>query len=88
MFLSNKEKEVRYQAVRQEMAEQGLDAAIMRGSSAVRGDGASFRFLTDFPNVNIPLVLVFFKNDGQEPILLAESRFQISGRQGQAILLD
>ena len=76
MFLSNKEKEVRYQAVRQEMAEQGLDAAIMRGSSAVRGDGASFRFLTDFPNVNIPLVLVFFKNDGQEPILLAESRFQ------------
>jgi Xaa-Pro dipeptidase len=58
------------------MAEQGIDALIARGSSAVRGDGAAFRFLTDFPNINIPLVLLFFKDAGQEPILLVESRFQ------------
>ena len=76
MFLSNKEKEVRYQAVRQEMANHGLDAIIVRGSSAIRGDGASFRFLTDFPNINIPLVLFFFRNEGEKPILLVESRFQ------------
>lgn len=76
MFLSNKEKNVRYRVVRQEMAAHGLEAVMMRGSSAVRGDGASFRFLADFPNINIPLVLIVFKNEDQNPILLAESRFQ------------
>ncbi|MBI2987857.1 MAG: aminopeptidase P family protein [Deltaproteobacteria bacterium] len=76
MFLSQKEKGTRYQAVRQEMARHGLDAIIMRGSSAIRGDGASFRFLTDFSNINIPLVLIFFKDEEQKPILLVESRFQ------------
>jgi hypothetical protein len=62
MFLSSKEKETRFAQVRREMAKQGIDALIARGSSAVRGDGAAFRFLTDFPNVNIPLVLVFFRD--------------------------
>ncbi len=76
MFLSNKEKESRYRAVRQRMADQGLDALIVRGSSAIRGDGASFRFLTDFPNINIPLVLFFFRNEEEKPIMLVESRFQ------------
>ena len=84
MFLSNKEKEARYQAVRQQMADQGLDALIVRGSSAVRGDGASFRFLTDFPNINIPLVLVFFRNEGEKPILLVESRFQAMRAEKQS----
>ncbi len=76
MFLSLNEKEARFQAVRQKMAEQNLDALVARGSSAVRGDGAAFRFLTNFPNINIPLVLIFFKNEKEKPILLVESRFQ------------
>ncbi len=58
------------------MADQNLDALIVRGSSAVRGDGAAFRFLTDFPNINIPLVLIFFRNEEKQPIMLVESRFQ------------
>lgn len=61
---------------RQGMAEEGIDAVIVRGSSVVRGDGASFRFLTDFPNINIPLVLIFFRDQDRDPILLVESRFQ------------
>lgn len=76
MFLSPKEKEARYRAVRREMARQDLDALIVRGSSAIRGDGAAFRFLADFPNVNIPLVLFFFRNEGEQSVLLVESRFQ------------
>jgi len=76
MFLSSKERESRFKAVRRRMAEQGIDALIARGSSAVRGDGAAFRFLTDFPNINIPLVLIFFRAAAEPPILLVESRFQ------------
>lgn len=76
MFLSDKEKESRFRIVRRQMAEQGIDALIVRGSSAVRGDGAAFRFLTDFPNINIPLVLIFFRQEDKPPILLVESRFQ------------
>lgn len=76
MFLSLNEKESRFRAVRRQMEEQGIDALIARGSSAVRGDGAAFRYLTDFPNINIPLVLVFFRDPDQTPILLVESRFQ------------
>ena len=76
MFLSVQVKESRYRAVRRRMAEQGLDALIARGSSAVRGDGAAFRFLTDFPNINIPLVLVFFRDEDKPPVILVESRFQ------------
>jgi Xaa-Pro aminopeptidase len=76
MFLSPKEKESRFKAARQEMAQKGIDVLIARGSSAVRGDGAAFRFLTDFPNINIPLVLVFFRDPAIPSILLVESRFQ------------
>jgi len=76
MFLSTREKEARYRSVRQHMAAQGLDALVARGSSAVRGDGAAFRFLTDFPNINIPLVLFFFRNEEEPSIMLVESRFQ------------
>ena len=64
MFLSPKERESRFRAVRRQMAEQGIDALIARGSSAVRGDGAAFRYLADFPNINIPLVLIFFRDAG------------------------
>ncbi|MGH7772671.1 MAG: M24 family metallopeptidase [Candidatus Binatia bacterium] len=84
MFLSNKEKGARYQAVRSRMAEQNIDALIARGSSAIRGDGAAFRFLTDFPNINIPLVLVFFRNEKEKPILLVESRFQAMRAEKQS----
>lgn len=76
MFLSLRTKECRFKAVRQQMTEQGIDVLIARGSSAVRGDGAAFRFLTDFPNINIPLVLIFFREARQPPVLLVESRFQ------------
>lgn len=76
MFLPPKEKELRFKAVRREMAKHDIDALIARGSSAVRGDGAAFRFLTDFPNINIPLVLIFFRDKAVAPILLVESRFQ------------
>ena len=76
MFLSAREKEARFKAVRGEMAQQVIDALIARGSSAVRGDGAAFRFLTDFPNINIPLVLIFFRDQEKPPVLLVESRFQ------------
>lgn len=76
MYLSHKEQEARYRAVRQRMTDQGLDALIVRGSSAIRGDGAAFRFLTDFPNINIPLVLIFFRKEEKQPIMLVESRFQ------------
>jgi len=76
MFLSDRIKEGRYRTVRQEMAEKGLDALVARGSSAVRGDGAAFRYLTDFPNINIPLVLIFFRDEKQPPVMLVESRFQ------------
>ena len=76
MFLSLKAKESRFTAVRKQMAEQGIDVLLARGSSAVRGDGAAFRFLTDFPNINIPLVLIFFRQPDEPPILLVESRFQ------------
>ena len=76
MFLSLKTKESRFQALRKAMAEQGIDLVIARGSSAVRGDGAAFRFLTDFPNINIPLVLIFFREPDRPPVLLVESRFQ------------
>ncbi|MGE5819325.1 MAG: aminopeptidase P family N-terminal domain-containing protein, partial [Deltaproteobacteria bacterium] len=58
------------------MTEQGIDVLIARGSSAVRGDGAAFRFLTDFPNINIPLVLIFFREPDRAPVLFVESRFQ------------
>jgi len=84
MFLSVSEKESRYRSVRGQMTEQKLDALIARGSSAVRGDGAAFRFLTNFPNINIPLVLVFFKNEREEPILLVESRFQAMRAEKQS----
>lgn len=76
MLLPPKEKEARFKAVRREMEKQGIDVLIARGSSAVRGDGAAFRFLTDFPNINIPLVLIFFRDRGTAPVLLVESRFQ------------
>ncbi|HZD41416.1 MAG TPA: M24 family metallopeptidase, partial [Terriglobales bacterium] len=76
MFLSPREKESRFKAVRLAMAQKGIDILIVRGSSAVRGDGAAFRFLTDFPNINIPLVLVFFKDKADPSVLLVESRFQ------------
>ncbi|MBI4525997.1 MAG: aminopeptidase P family protein [Deltaproteobacteria bacterium] len=76
MFLSQKEKEARYQSVRERMGAENLDAVIARGSSAIRGDGAAFRFLTDFPNINIPLVLVFFRDGREKPVMLVESRFQ------------
>lgn len=76
MFLSLRTKESRFSAVRKQMADQGIDAVIARGSSAVRGDGAAFRFLTDFPNINIPLVLIFFREPNTPPVLLVESRFQ------------
>ncbi len=76
MFLSDNVKEQRHRAVRRQMAEQGIDALVARGSSAVRGDGAAFRFLTDFPNINIPLVLVFFRDENISPVMLVESRFQ------------
>ena len=76
MFLSLKAKESRFKATRKQMAEQGLDVLIARGSSAVRGDGAAFRFLTDFPNINIPLVVIFFRKPDKPPVLLVESRFQ------------
>jgi Xaa-Pro aminopeptidase len=76
MFRSDKVKVTRYRAVREQMAAQGLDVLIARGSSAVRGDGAAFRFLTDFPNINIPLVLVFFRDEDKPPLMLVESRFQ------------
>jgi len=76
VFLSDQSKQVRFQSVRQKMAEENLDALILRGSSAVRGEGAAFRFLTDFPNINIPLVLIFFRDSRQKSILLVESRFQ------------
>jgi Xaa-Pro aminopeptidase len=84
MFLSNKEKETRHHAARQRMAEQELDALIVRGSSAVRGDGAAFRYLTDFPNINIPLVLIFFRKENEKPILLVESRFQAMRAEKQS----
>ncbi len=76
MFLSPKAKQVRFNAVRRQMAEHGLDVLIARGSSAIRGDGAAFRFLTDFPNINIPLVVIFFRDPARVPVLLVESRFQ------------
>jgi len=76
MFLSNREKETRYQSLRQRMEELFVDALIVRGSSAIRGDGAGFRFLTDFPNINIPLVLIFFRKKSEPPVMLVESRFQ------------
>ncbi len=76
MFLSNTEKEARHQSVRKHMADQTLAALIVRGSSAIRGEGAGFRFLTDFPNINIPLVLIFFRNENEKSIMLLESRFQ------------
>ncbi|HEX9147099.1 MAG TPA: Xaa-Pro peptidase family protein [Candidatus Binatia bacterium] len=76
MFLSLEAKESRFRAVRKQMAEQGIDVLIARGSSAVRGDGAAFRFLTDFPNINIPLVVIFFRAPDRAPVLLVESRFQ------------
>ncbi|HKA35093.1 MAG TPA: Xaa-Pro peptidase family protein [Candidatus Binatia bacterium] len=76
MFLSERVKESRYRLVREKMAEKGLDAFVARGSSAVRGDGAAFRYLTDFPNINIQLVLIFFRDEAKPPVLLVESRFQ------------
>jgi Xaa-Pro aminopeptidase len=88
MFLSDKVKETRYHAVREQMAAQGLDALIARGSSAVRGDGAAFRFLTDFPNINIPLVLVFFRDEDRPPLMLVESRFQAMRAQKNSWLED
>src|SRR2546427_2309119 len=84
MFLSVSEKESRYRSVRGQMTEQNIEALIARGSSAVRGDGAAFRFLTNFPNINIPLVLVFFRNEGERPILLVESRFQAMRAEKQS----
>jgi Xaa-Pro aminopeptidase len=76
MFLSDRVINDRYRAVRQRMAEQGLDVLIARGSSAVRGDGAAFRYLADFPNINIPLVVIFFRDEKIPPVMLVESRFQ------------
>ena len=88
MFLSNKEKEARYHSLRRQMAEQNLDVLIARGSSAIRGDGAAFRYLTDFPNINIPLVFVFFRNEGEKSILLVESRFQAMRAEKQSWAAD
>ncbi len=88
MFLSPKQKNARFKAVRREMATQGIDVLIARGSSAVRGDGAAFRFLTDFPNINIPLVLIFFRDNAISPILLVESRFQAMRAQKNSWVSD
>jgi len=58
------------------MMEQNVDVLLVRGSSATRGEGANFRFLADFPNNNIPLVLFFFRYENRPSIMLAESPFQ------------
>ena len=59
------------------MTKQNLDLLIVRGSSAIRGEGANFRYLTDFPNINIPLVLIFFKQRIQ---MMRFKRRHIAGR--------
>jgi Xaa-Pro aminopeptidase len=58
------------------MKEQNIDVVIVRGSSATRGEGSNFRFLADFPNINIPLVLFFFRDEKEPTIMLVESPFQ------------
>jgi len=76
MFLSNKTREARHHLTRQYMIEQNLDVLLVRGSSATRGAGANFRYLADFPNINIPLVLFFFRDENRPSIMLVESPFQ------------
>ena len=76
MFLSDKTRDARHHLTRQYMAEQDIDVLLVRGSSATRGAGANFRFLADFPNINIPLVLFFFRDENRPSIMLVESPFQ------------
>jgi Xaa-Pro aminopeptidase len=76
MFLSNKTREARHRLTRQYMTEQNVDVLLVRGSSATRGEGANFRFLADFPNINIPLTLFFFRDENRPSIMLVESPFQ------------
>ncbi len=58
------------------MQAQDIDAVMVRGSSATRGEGSNFRFLADFPNINISLVFFFFRDKKQPSIMLVESPFQ------------
>src|SRR5262249_36241573 len=76
MFLSERVKESRYRLVREKMGAKSPGAFVRRWPNAVPRDGAAFRYLTDFPNINIQLVLIFFRDEAKPPVLLVESRFQ------------
>jgi Xaa-Pro dipeptidase len=76
MYFSDQQKEARHQTLRKHMKEQGVDVVMVRGSSATRGEGSNFRYLADFPNINIPLVLFFFRDRKERSMMLVESPFQ------------
>jgi len=76
MYLSEAEKQRRYELVRAEMQKQGLDVIIALGDRCIggaRGTG-SFRYLTDFFIIfNWGLVLFFPEGD---PVMLVTSELQ------------
>jgi Xaa-Pro aminopeptidase len=69
MYLSNAEKERRFALLREQMAEENMDAILVSGNSVSVGSfgSGSFRYLTDFFMIAGDGLLLFFS--GSDPVM-------------------
>jgi Xaa-Pro aminopeptidase len=78
MYLSEQERDRRYEAVRRLMDEDGMDALLVMGTGAATGSPSyatgSFRYLTDFFIFSQYGVLLFFRRT--DPIMLVPMEIQ------------
>ena len=78
MYLSEQERDRRYEAVRKLMDKEGMDALLVMGTGAATGHPSyatgSFRYLTDFFIFSQYGILLFFR--GSDPIMLVPMEIQ------------
>jgi len=78
MYLSEQERDRRYQLVRKAMEEENIDALLVVGNNHASGSPlfstGSFRYLTDFFIFSLYGLLLFFRED--EPVMLVPMELQ------------
>ena len=78
MYLSEHERDRRYECVRKAMHEQGTDVLLLVGNNHASGGAlfstGSFRYLTDFFIFSLYGLLLFFRED--EPVMLVPMELQ------------